>query len=229
MKIILLSILYLSINTNDGIDNLSCNSSLLKYYGLEGLTVPMEYKDLGELDTCKGIHYSCCSIADFDQTKEFWSEKSKNIKGYLQKMFSIIEKTAAMQSSLMNLANRIKDKDSIFCREVDFTFFNEKIKFEMIYLYIKNGLESFAQLQTGFYCLLCDAQSHKFLNQDMNSMKITKLNPSFCTNLIDIFREYLLYKVYYIDPIIINSNFLFNCYRDTSQYQLDFYYKATIR
>ena len=36
-----------------------------------------------------------------------------------------------------------------------------------------------------------------------------------------------MFKVYYLDPLMINTNLLFNCYEDTEFYQFNLYYNTT--
>ena len=49
-----------------------------------------------------------------------------------------------MQSSLIEMAKEVRNKDTDRCREVDFTFFNSPIKYKEVYFYIENALEAFA-------------------------------------------------------------------------------------
>ena len=48
-----------------------------------------------------------------------------------------------------------------------------------------------------------------------------------CNDLIFFFREFIMFKVYYLDPLIVNTNMLFNCYEDTEEYKYNFFYNVT--
>ena len=209
--------------------NAECNLRTLKYYGLEGIQLPMAYSpEREETNYCPDTKQTCCSNDDYEKTRVLWNEKSKSIKGYLEKMMNIIEKSSSMQSSLTNLANRVRGKNSEFCSKVNFTYFVEKIRFEEIYFYTKSAMQVFAELQKGFYCSICDYEQNKFLGVMREGEYYNVMSVGFCSKLIELFREFLIYKVYYIDPMIINSNFLFNCYEDSNKYKLDFNYNTTL-
>lgn len=36
-----------------------------------------------------------------------------------------------------------------------------------------------------------------------------------------------MFKVYYLDPLMINTNLLFNCYEDNEFYQFNLFYNTT--
>lgn len=47
-----------------------------------------------------------------------------------------------------------------------------------------------------------------------------------CNDLIFFFREFLVFKVFFLDPLMVNTNLLFNCYEDTDIYKYDLFYEA---
>lgn len=87
-----------------------------------------------------------------------WNQKARDIKKYVTKIFKVIQRISLLQSSLLRMANDVRKKDTDRCREVDFTFFNSPIKYNEVYFYIENALESFAFIQKGFYCMICDSE-----------------------------------------------------------------------
>lgn len=68
-----------------------------------------------------------------------------------------------MQSSVLHIAAEVRKKDTDRCKEIDFTFFNSPINYKEVYFYLENALESFAFMQKGFYCMICDQSKHKYL------------------------------------------------------------------
>lgn len=48
------------------------------------------------------------------------------------------------------------------------------------------------------------------------------MSVNFCSKLINTFREFIYYKVNYIDPMIINTTFLLNCFYNTDEYYFNF-------
>ena len=194
------------------IGDLSCKPQILQFYGLGGLMEPTPYSTiLHHLNSnhCPGIEYSCCSHTDFDLATEMWEEKVHSIKRYLSKMYHIIQKVTLLQPSLLNIASTVQGKPSKYCREVDSTFFNNPIHYNEIYFYLQNSIEAFAFVQKGFYCAICDARNHQYLAVDVGSArKVAVMDVKFCNDLIFFFREYIMFKTYFLDPLIVNTNYL---------------------
>lgn len=46
---------------------------------------------------------------------------------------------------------------------------------------------------------------------------VSIMSANFCSNIINHFAEFIFYKVNYVDPLIINTNFLMNCYYSTDE------------
>ena len=76
---------------------------------------------------------------------------------YINKVFAIIQKITITQSSLLELAGSVSQKQTDRCKMVDFTFFNSPANSSNIYTFLENALEAFAYIQKGFYCTICDA------------------------------------------------------------------------
>ena len=212
-------------------DNLKCNNRILQYYGFEGWSIakepPLEEQDGGRR-FCEGMEYTCCSRDDFLKSKQMWGDNSLKIKGYLTKIFRIIQKIVMMQSSFIEMASRVSDKPNEYCKKIDTTFFNAPVAFDQIYSYLKTAFQSMAFVQKGFYCTICNVENHKYMmiKQDFSRLMIA-MSKNSCDDLINYFKEFIMYKVYYLDPFVINANFMFNCYEDTDKYKLDFDYQAT--
>lgn len=213
------------------VEDLFCQSQILQVYGLGGLVQPTSYQNMLQqlnVNHCPGIEYTCCSFTDFKLTKNLWDQRSEDIKRYLTKMFRIIQKTTVLQGSLLQIASQIKGKNSKYCREVDSTFFNNPIHYDEIYYYLQNALDAFAFMQKGFYCTICDARNHKYLAVERGfTRKVAVVDVKFCNDLIFFFREFIMFKVYFIDPMIVNTNYLLNCHEETDKYKYDFEYMTT--
>ena len=54
------------------------------------------------------------------------------------------------------------------------------------------------------------------------------MSANMCSNIIDMFREFFYLKVNLIDPMIINTNFLMNCYYQTDSYLFNFEYNTRL-
>ena len=212
-------------------DHLTCEHRILQFYGFEGWTVakepPIEEQD-GGLRFCPEMEYTCCSRDDFLKSKKLWEKNVVKIKGYLTKTFRIIQKIVMMQSAFIHVAQDKANGDNQYCKMVDTTFFNAPVPFDEIYSYLKTSFQSMAFVQKGFYCTLCNVKNHKYMmvEQDMSRLMIAMSEKS-CNDLIHYFKEFLMYKVYYLDPFILNANFLFNCIVGEDKYNYKFDYQAT--
>jgi len=236
MKAILVIFLISTCALGDILGEYECKNEILQFYGLSGSehsTEPIHYQSIrNELgfDACPGIEYSCCTITDYEISKKQWDMKADTIKRYLTKLFRIIQKTTVLQGSLLEMANIVRSRDNKYCKEIDSTFFQKAIQFDEIYFYLQNSLNAFAFMQRGFYCTVCDAKNHQYLglkSEHTPGVRTAVVNVKFCNDLIYFFREFIMFKVFYIDPMIINTNFLFNCYENTDKYKFDFNYKTT--
>lgn len=213
-------------------DVFQCKPEILKYYGFEGLQNPVAYahveQDL-ETNFCPNIEHSCCSREDYEKAAELWEVKSVQIKRYLSTLMRVIEKATVVQSVMRDLINQVSGKQNEYCKEVNLELFSSQIKYEEVYFYIKNAFETFSYMQKGFYCSVCDAKDHQYMGIDdgINVPQVIISN-EFCSKIVYFFKKFVAYKLYFIDPLLINSNFLFNCYKGVNTYEFNFHYSHEI-
>lgn len=208
-----------------------CKNEILKYYGLKGSPNTNSYDDIVgdlEIDFCPGTQHSCCTRDDFERTSELWEAKAAQMKKYFTKFMKIIEKATVMQSALNQIAMDSQENDSPYCKQINMSLLSQKINYEQIYFYVKNALETYSFMQKGFYCMLCDAKQHQFLGLDDGiEGKRIAISHDFCSKLSFSFKQFLNEKLYFIDPMIINANFIFNCYKRTTKYDFEFHYSSS--
>lgn len=163
---------------------------------------------------CPKIKYSCCTEDDFIKTKSLWEEKSKQIKLYISQLFKAVHRLNTLQPSLVMVTNFFERK-KIQCPKVNFSFFKTVLRSNDLYFYLENAFDSFAFLQKGFYCMLCDAESHQFIKNKEDFRKVNVISYGFCKQLIFFFKEYLTFKVYHLDSAIENIINLEECLIDS--------------
>lgn len=100
---------------------------------------------------------------------------------------------------------------------------------QKIYFFLSNALKSFAEMQKGFYCSICDAEYNQYFAVQKEDKIVNFMSANFCAQVVNIFREFLYYKVNYIDPMILNANFLMNCYYNTDEYEFNFNYNIPLK
>ena len=202
-----------------------CHHQILQFYGLEGRAEahrPEKTDQDGALRRCPEIEYSCCSRDDFLRTQQLWEENLLNVKGYLTKIFRIIQKMIMLQSSLVQVAQKASTLENKKCSEIDITFFNPPISFKEIYSYLMAAFQSMAYIQKGFYCTICDAKNQPFLmvKQDFSRLSV-QISEKSCNDLIYRFKEFIMYKTYYFDNFLVNATKLFNCVDETQEFQFE--------
>lgn len=234
--IFLISHLIIQVKNNDSniendLENLSfCNSTLLQIYGFEGKTNLTKYQSIKEglsNNYCPNIQDSCCSKNDFEKANYEWRQKSETLKRYINNVFLAIQKISLLQTSILIFAGEISSKNTDRCKSIDFTYFNSPLDLNSLYPYIEHGLESFTFLQKGFYCMLCDGKNHSLIG--FNDKPIIQISNEMCNDLVFYFREFIIYKINYVDPLIINLNKIFNCIDDADTYLEDYPYNVSLK
>ena len=208
-----------------------CNKNIAQTYGFEGKTYSSSYSAIREKlknDYCPNMKQTCCSPHDFEIAKIEWRERSENIKKYVNNVFRAIQKISVLQTSILVFANEINNKKTDKCQSIDYTFFNTPLDIQSLYPYIEHGLETFTFLQKGFYCMVCDTENQKFFGADNNNKLVIVMNNEMCNDLIFYFREFIIYKVNYIDPLISNLNKIFNCIDDGDFYPEENQYDVSL-
>ena len=200
-------------------ESLVCNSKILQYYGLEGMSSAVPYSPIEKLSSdnfCPNIHETCCTAEDFDKTREMWQESSKRLKTYLTQVFRVLQKIALIQSSLIQYIPKIESRDAPACKKIDSTFFNSAVKFDEVHFYVRNAFEAFAYIQKGFYCMICDSTKQKMFKSKLNyGRRVIQMSEQSCDDLVFFFREYLAYKIYFFDPLVRQMNNVVNCVKNT--------------
>ena len=206
-------------------EELKCSSTILQYYGLEGMSSSIPYYKVEKVNSenfCPNLKETCCTAEDYDLTREMWRKNSKNLKRYLTQMFRIIQKITIIQSSLIQFMTKIQSKDTPTCKRIDSTFLNSPIKYDDVYFYIRNAFEAFAYLQKGFYCMICDPNAHRKFESKINYGRFfVEISENSCQDIIFFFREYLGYKVFFLDPLFKTMAQIINCVQDTNEVFFD--------
>ena len=196
-------------------DGAACNTDILTYYGLQGASTPADYNSqLSDIGTnyCPGITSSCCSLQDWDNTATLWNTLSANIIIILKQYFNLLQNMSIVQQSILPYLPNLQNTPMKTCRQIDESFFKAPIKFDQVHFIIKTAFETFALLQRGFYCTICNADNHQYFSAgDPYQRLMIGVDNSFCPVIIDLMRDFLSFKVFYFDPMVINMNSVIDC------------------
>ena len=193
----------------------ACNIDILTYYGLQGVSSPTEYSsqisDIGS-NYCPEITSSCCSLEDWDNTVLLWQTVSANIILVLKQYFTLLQNISIIQQSVLPILADLQATPLKVCRQIDETFFKTPIKFDQVHFIIKAAFEGFSLLQRGFYCTICDSDNHSYFSSGNPYQRLMiGVDRNFCPVIIDLMRDFLNYKLFYFDPMIINMNSIIDC------------------
>lgn len=236
MKIIRLFQILLLIKTHLSIDDIEttelkngrCIEPIVQTYGFVGFKLVFDYTELKKHlsnNYCPDIKYSCCKTEDFELSNKIWQNASKKIKLFTTKIFRIINQMALLQTSLLQIEPLLKNKTATVCNEIDFNTFNQNINNQDIFFYLQNSLDSFVFLQKGFYCLICDYDYHQYFSvKNIAADNEIKISEQFCNDIIFYFKEFLIYKTNFIDPIIFNTDKINACINDENDYKMKYPY-----
>lgn len=192
-----------------------CNTDLLAYYGLTGSPKPIPYRsklaDM-QVNLCPKIDSSCCLAQDFNLSLSLWDAASRKIVKLLRQYFALLQGIAVSQRLIIPFLPNLLATASTACKRIDTTYFKSPIAFDQIHLAIKTALETFAFLQRGFYCMICDADNHPHFTAGAPYGRLmVALDREFCPVLINQMRDFLAFKIYYFDPMVINMNAVIDC------------------
>ena len=73
--------------------------------------------------------------------------------------------------------------------------------------------------------MLCDQDQHKYMALEFGyTRRVNQISHKFCNDLIFFFREFIMFKTYYLDPLVQNTKLLINCYNDDDKLKYDLFY-----
>jgi hypothetical protein len=192
-----------------------CNQDLLSYYGLTGAKKPAPYQTrLPDMDTdlCPTMQETCCLSQDFNLSVNLWEKASTHIMKNLSQLYSLLQVMAISQSLVAPFLANIQATNNPACRRIDTTFFKSPISFDQMITPIKIALETFANIQKGFYCMICDAETHGFFEAGRPYGRLmVSVQSDFCSVLIEKLNPFLSFKIFYFDPMVINMNAVIDC------------------
>ena len=214
---------------SDNGKQVSCNKKILGYYGITDNQIPQPFAPISALLTennCLNMQNTCCSLTDFSQINESWTTASTEISNALLQLFLVYQNANEIQSSIVKLLPKLLNKDFAACQKIDLTFLRNQLPFDQVGLIVKTAIETMAYLFKGFYCMICDADNQKWFayGQDLNRY-LVMLKANTCSDLMRHFRDFLSYKFYYFDPMIINMNTMLNCANGNEELVFDNSYR----
>ena len=198
---------------SDGAEPVRCQKKLLVSLGLEGRSTAKAMS----LQMCTGIKNSCCRHSDQLTIFDNWV-KSNEYNG----LNDLLADQAAVYNRVLDMAGQaseraktiidlLKDKKKSNCKLMatkivayDITNNSQRIKdnTKVMHDFFKNSYK-------GFYCAVCDADNHKFL--DVRGQRFV-YSTDFCRNITKNSLNFLLYyHVYFNKYLNLITRFLNNC------------------
>lgn len=75
--------------------------------------------------------------------------------------------------------------------------------------------------------MLCDNTQHQYLGIEKGyTRRANVISHKFCNDLIFFFREFIMLKIYFLDPLDLNVRLLSNCYEDKDEFKYENKYKT---
>ena len=210
-------------------EDTECKNNLVRTYGLVGNKLVQNYNEMKEYlsnDYCPSLKYSCCTKDDFENSNKMWQKVKEKVKFFTTKVYRMIVKMTTIKTTLLQTEHLIKNKNVSVCKNLNFDVFNKNINNQDVFFYLQNSLDSFVFLQKGFYCLICDSKYHKYLEFDnIGFSKRITISENFCNDIIFYFREFLIFKKNYIDPVLFETDKLNGCVNDEENYKPNYLYE----
>lgn len=174
------------------VPSLPCRSDVTKSFGLDGIATSIP----NDLDMCSGATNSCCSTSDLITISESWNAESglSSVKSRFQYYQTQYGKVISIIKDVVKIAVPLSTgyKEETNCKQMARVLANFRItQIEAKLLEVQKNMEKFfTEHYRGFYCTLCDATQHVFL--DSSTMKAT-MSQGYCRSLVAHTLPALLY------------------------------------
>ncbi len=164
-----------------------CDQLLLNAYGLTGNPVPK----LMLVEMCPGIQLSCCTKEDQLKFYGRWIEQKEQARvgAHYMRTMKIYELAMKLFRSSTKLAKKIEKFKRLQkvgnCKLMAERLISYEVPDYMaeILVEFKSKMQAFFnQTYSGFYCSLCNAENHPFIN---NLTKKIIFSQTFCRNIIE--------------------------------------------
>lgn len=173
---------------------LFCNQQILRNFGLIGTDTPVDVK----LSMCPNVIKSCCLFADQITIYEQWERGMEHKKmmdrfHYHQKVYGdLIDAAVKIQDLASIIQLRMKKEPISNCkilakRIIHFEFKDISLRLKTV---LNKMHEFFEKSYSGFYCMICDAENHKYFQIEDNKLIYSE---KFCRDIISNSLNVLLY------------------------------------
>jgi hypothetical protein len=169
-----------------------CLPSLVQSYGMEGLNSPRKVN----LDLCPQIKKSCCSREDQIVMFGLISADMKNLKRrnymYSEILNNIYKELLKIEDVVERMHERQKKRGISNCKILATKLVHYRIS--GIIPKLKQRIEEMHNFMVtsykGFYCTICDANQHRFLDP---ALKLMYFKRSFCRKIVENTLHSMLY------------------------------------
>jgi hypothetical protein len=190
-----------------------CNQALMESYDLDGQ--PKTVADTNVF--CPAITQNCCGLS-----AQLNIYKKLVIKGERQKIADFYEKFsrvfqliftqfAIIESLAETVASATEHVVGSNCNIYAKVILRNKISEmgEAVLVQVKRTFNFLLKSRQGFYCTLCDAESHPFFNKTAGTFA---MDYGFCSSLVDNTMNFLLFRYkFFVKVARLYSQFLMNC------------------
>ena len=169
-----------------------CLPNLVQSYGMEGFESPQEMS----LELCPKVEYSCCSREDQIAMYDLISADKKNLRRrnhmYSEILHAMFKELTKIEAVIERMHERQQKRGISNCKILVAKLVHYKIIdiIPKLQKHIEQMHEYVTTSYKGFYCTVCDAMQHRFIDP---SLKLIYFKRSFCRKLVENSLHSMLY------------------------------------
>lgn len=190
-----------------------CDQALMESYDLDGQPGLVAESNV----FCPTVTRNCCGLSTQLNIYKKWVIKNERLKiaDFYQKFSRVFQliftQFAVVETLAETIASATEHVAGSNCNIYAKVILRNKISdmAEVVQAQVKRAFKFLLQSRQGFYCTLCDADSHQFFNNTSGTFAV---DYGFCSNLVENTMNYLLFRYkFFVKVARLYSQFLMNC------------------